>query len=311
MGLDILIVEDNRINRSVFVSLVRGLGATTRTAKNGIEAVELIGEAMPSIILMDLHMPLMDLHMPLMDGYSALERLFNIYGDTLPPAVATSANATLEEGQRCKSADFTDFLPKPVDPEKLRDVLTCAAAPARLHKGLDVAQGLFLANGSHELYTQNINRFRGNFEQWQDALRKLQSTANAKDMSDLLHVIKGVAGTVAARNLADIARKAETNPDALAMLDDEITFLKQEIPKELEHPPLAASKANGTRADLLHLVTRHDMAAIDMARRLSSHEVNLMTPEAHKKLMDALDRMDFTEAEHLLGARTRAQADWN
>jgi CheY-like chemotaxis protein len=72
---------------------------------------------MPDLILMDLHMPLMD-------GHRALQVLQRDYGADLVPVVATSANATLEEHENCARAGFAAFLPKPVDPANLQNVLS-------------------------------------------------------------------------------------------------------------------------------------------------------------------------------------------
>ncbi len=301
-GLDVLIVEDNRINRSVFVSLVQGFGASTRTAQNGKEAVAQVEAAMPSIILMDLHMPLMD-------GYTALDRLIRHYGGSLAPAVATSANATIEENLRCKSAGFVDFLPKPVNPEKLHEVLTHAALSTPPRRGLDAERGLFLAGGNVELYAQNLRHFRESLEDWDHKLAALQSAGGSAALAELLHVIKGVAGTVAAHDLADRVRDAETNAGSLGAVRAEIAALQQDIP--LDQPAVfrAPSGVDGSLAELAERIAAHDMSAIDYARNSVFPATAAPGAEDHTAMITALERMDFKEAARIVELARKNHVD--
>ncbi|TGZ79343.1 hypothetical protein EX30DRAFT_373115 [Ascodesmis nigricans] len=72
--LRILVVEDNRINRSLLVSMLKKLGYdNVLEARDGVEAVEVFQEQMNAQGGVDL--VLMDLWMPRMDGFSATKRI--------------------------------------------------------------------------------------------------------------------------------------------------------------------------------------------------------------------------------------------
>jgi CheY-like chemotaxis protein/HPt (histidine-containing phosphotransfer) domain-containing protein len=59
-GIDVLLVEDNDLNRALVLAILSDSGASVRIAENGIQAVEAVREKLPDVVLMDVHMPLMD-----------------------------------------------------------------------------------------------------------------------------------------------------------------------------------------------------------------------------------------------------------
>lgn len=292
-GKDILIVEDNRINLSVFVSLIQALGANTRTAQNGLEAVAQVANAMPDAILIDLHMPLMD-------GYAALEVLMAAHGTALPPAVATSANATPEEDRRCKVAGFIDFLPKPVDPEKLKAVLDTAISYSVPAPVLDRARGVFLAGDNETLYEQNIARFSKSLTAWSQELAVLAQIPDPSRLADLLHVIKGAAGTLAAGRVAQQATAVETDSKTLGALQVGIADLLKEIGGASTPLAIPLEKPDISLNGLLDCVRARDVFSLDVARAFMAagglNEGKLDYPA----LVDALEKLDFIEAERIL-----------
>lgn len=109
-GSRILLVEDNQINQMVIQELLQQAGYQVLLAENGEQAVELVMAQLPDLILMDCHMPLMD-------GYQATERLRQLEIST--PIVALTANALLNDQQRCFQVGMNDFMSKPCEPQKL------------------------------------------------------------------------------------------------------------------------------------------------------------------------------------------------
>ncbi|MGJ8624813.1 MAG: ATP-binding protein, partial [Yoonia sp.] len=296
IGKDVLIVEDNRINQSVFVSLVRALGAKTRTAQNGLEAVEQVANAMPDAILMDLHMPLMD-------GYAALDVLMAAHGRALAPVVATSANATSEEDRACKAAGFVDFLPKPVDPEKLKTVLETAISHATPIAGLDRARGLVLAGNNETLYEQNLIRFRKSLSAWSKELADLARIPNPHRLAELLHVIKGAAGTLAADRLARQAAAVEKDSKSLGALQVGIADLLKEIGDAPTTLAITPEKSDISLNALLDRVRARDVSSLDVARGfMAADDLNDRQVD-YPALIDALERLDFIAAEKILIAR--------
>lgn len=303
-GRDILIVEDNRINLSVFVALIEGLGAKVRTAKNGLEAIEQVATAMPDLILMDLHMPLMD-------GHRALQVFRADHAGALAPVVATSANATPEEYERCRTAGFAEFLPKPVDPADLKAVLETLLMPGQQGVLIDRDRGLMLAGGNQTLYRQNLQRFQRQLEIWQAELVRSNKEGRLDDLAAMLHVIKGSAGTVGAVQLADLAASIEagdTVPDALgtavetllAELADDPADLPQELEGQLGPDELSFET-------LSELIEARDMSALSCAKQLQKAFADC----DFSSLIQSLERLEFEDAQRELNAIAAAHLPRN
>ncbi len=296
-GVEVLVVEDNRINLSVFVALIEKLGARVRTAQNGLQAIEQVAREMPSIILMDLHMPLMD-------GHRALQVLRAEHGDALVPVIAASANATPEAHERCSAAGFDDFLPKPVDPARLREVLERFAAVAEGAGHLDRELGLKYAGGDPVLYRRSLKRFARNLPQWKVALIDAQADDDQEALAKLLHIIKGVSGTVGAERLSELAWQGK-----LVEIVGEIESLRSEL-KETGIKTASVQKdlGRGDLAQLSELMKRHDMAALELMHRLAPQSG---LESDWQLIVNALENLDFATAESVLPRlEARFHATW-
>lgn len=112
----VLLVEDHAVNQKVVMRMLERLGCAVDIASDGVYALERIG---PQHALV-----LMDLSMPRCDGFEATRRIRGLQGDiSRTPIVALTAHATPADRVRCLSAGMDHWLPKPVHPEDLVDVL--------------------------------------------------------------------------------------------------------------------------------------------------------------------------------------------
>lgn len=120
-GYNVLLVEDNEINREIGVELIEMLGASVECAENGREAVEMFSGSPPG----RFDLIFMDIQMPVMDGLAATRaiRLLPREDSTLIPIVAMSANAFVEDIRACRRAGMNGHVPKPVSIENLTDVM--------------------------------------------------------------------------------------------------------------------------------------------------------------------------------------------
>lgn len=107
---EILIVEDEAILRRNLVYILRSSGHTVHSAKNGIEAVELIGKKSFDVVITDLVMPLKGGE-ALVEYISVNHLKTKIIVITAYPS-AKSAISALKQG-------VVDYLTKPFDPEEL------------------------------------------------------------------------------------------------------------------------------------------------------------------------------------------------
>ena len=124
---DILVVDDNAINRVLARSLIQSLlpMAQLREAADGQAAVDLLVQARPDLILMDVQMPTLS-------GYDATREIRRRETDTHVPIIALTAGTVKGEETRCLEAGMDAFLTKPVDEAKLQRVLvTWLSAQAR------------------------------------------------------------------------------------------------------------------------------------------------------------------------------------
>ena len=123
-GLAILVAEDNEINALLARALLTRLGHQPTVAQNGAAALESYLAAVRAGTPFDY--VLMDVNMPEMDGIEATRRIRAAEaasGAARAPIVALTANAFGEDREACLAAGMDDFLVKPLDREKLAELL--------------------------------------------------------------------------------------------------------------------------------------------------------------------------------------------
>lgn len=114
----VLVVEDNRVNQMVVANMLENLGLSVKAANHGREALALLDQHRFDLILMDCQMPEMD-------GYQTTREI-RLHGNqalATIPIIALTANAMLEDRQRCLAAGMNDYLSKPVTLHILREKL--------------------------------------------------------------------------------------------------------------------------------------------------------------------------------------------
>jgi signal transduction histidine kinase/CheY-like chemotaxis protein len=115
----ILLAEDEPVNREVAQMMFDVIGVTVDCAEDGVEALALAKRQVYDLIFLDMQMPNMD-------GLQAAAHLRTLPACAGVPIVAMTANAFVEDRQRCLSAGMNDFVSKPVDPEVLyQTMLNC------------------------------------------------------------------------------------------------------------------------------------------------------------------------------------------
>jgi DNA-binding NtrC family response regulator len=114
----VLIVEDEENERSGLAELISAWGYRTETAKDGLEGLEKAAGWSPGIVLTDLKMPRMD-------GMELLQRLAE---QPQPIAVVLlTAQGSIDVAVDAMKAGAYDFIQKPVDMTRLRQILQNAA----------------------------------------------------------------------------------------------------------------------------------------------------------------------------------------
>jgi len=215
-GLRILVVEDNPVNREVLLAQLSRLGYQAAAVENGAEAVEALAAAGYDLVLMDCQMPVMD-------GFEATLHIREVHRSDIP-IVAVTADAMPADRDRCLQAGMNDYLAKPVELQRLADVLTkwlhapsaggCAEAPPEDPK----TQGPMIFNqdalmrrllGDRHLAGAILRSFVGGCPARLNELRQRIAEADASGARLRAHSLKGAAATVAAEELCAFAEAIE------------------------------------------------------------------------------------------------------
>jgi len=108
----ILIAEDNAVNRELLRELLETHGHIVTEACNGEEALRLLDDSRPDILLLDLGMPVLD-------GYQTIRRIREKPSLAGLPVLAVTAYAMQGDKERILSSGFDGYMSKPIDPKLL------------------------------------------------------------------------------------------------------------------------------------------------------------------------------------------------
>ncbi|WP_293687859.1 transporter substrate-binding domain-containing protein [uncultured Phascolarctobacterium sp.] len=112
-GKRLLVVEDNKLNREITVTILEQTGILTEQAEDGSVAVKMVQEAAPGYY----DLILMDIQMPIMDGYEATKQIRALPDKRLAqlPIIAVSANAFEEDKKASLAAGMDGHIAKPIN----------------------------------------------------------------------------------------------------------------------------------------------------------------------------------------------------
>ncbi|MDG2273509.1 MAG: response regulator [Halioglobus sp.] len=104
----ILLVEDNELNRDMMIRRLNRAGLEVITAGNGQQALDMMHSEQPSIVLMDMNLPILD-------GWAASRRAKEDAEIRYIPIIALTAHATEAHRVYAMEAGCDDYATKPVD----------------------------------------------------------------------------------------------------------------------------------------------------------------------------------------------------
>lgn len=216
----ILLVEDNETNQYAATTLLRQLGCTVTLAVNGRIAVEKCMAQRFDLILMDMQMPEMD-------GIAATRVIRSQRGpNAKTPILALTANAFIEDAERCRAAGMNEHLTKPLRKSVLTDALRrhlgARTPDASVHSQPLLATDTWAAL-LEDFGPQGLASLAATFESQQAAELQTMSADDRTDLRRKAHSLKGSAKLFGATSLAERAERLEAialdaEPDEIAAL---------------------------------------------------------------------------------------------
>ncbi len=223
-----LIIDDNPMNLAVFKSLIKQTLVSVDTANDGYEGMQCSRNIKYDIIFLD-HM------MPGLDGIETLKEMRADPNDKNreTPVISLTANAITGAREQYIEAGFDDYLTKPIDPDKLEEMLirylpedkvqisasTAAEEQSKeaVHSGLQKLAGQNLVDvntgiknsGSVEAYLPILRIFNDSIEERAAELNSLYEQENWKDYTIKVHALKSSGRTIGAMALGIRAQKME------------------------------------------------------------------------------------------------------
>ncbi|MDX1931672.1 MAG: response regulator [Capsulimonadales bacterium] len=231
--LRILMAEDLTVNQKLMQALLSKFGYRSDIAANGLEVLRALERQTYDVILMDVQMPEMD-------GLEATRRIVHRYrAGRRPRIVALTANAMHEDQEACFAAGMDDYLAKPVKPDALRAALERCGRWLRSRRATGSGEeteasvseptsgatnddpvpevsGEVLDPAFHEdlrsladLMPEIRKTLATEVSTRLEVMRQAVRDANPSLLSQAAHGVKGAAGNLGGRRLAEVCARLE------------------------------------------------------------------------------------------------------
>ena len=324
----VLLVEDNRLNQELALTLLSQKEVQVDLAENGQEALD-------KIEAHDYDAILMDCLMPIMDGFEATRKIRqqSKYHDV--PIIALTANAMKEDIARALEAGMNGHIAKPVN---VRDLFITLASWIKEEsvnapvsntpsindtklirpnlRAINYDAALAALDSDEELLGQLFELF---LDSQKDALQNIKSALELGQKDEaamLIHTLKGNAGTIGATqlfkclaDLENLTRSELPYMSQLQMADDEFKLVLEDI-ASLEHEQDCVtgqlvsgfqniSELEPRLLELMKKVVMYDTEAEDLLAqilRFSDESVK----STLEPVREHLQNFDFDAAEQLL-----------
>jgi len=319
----VLVVDDNSMNRKIFVSLLKQTKIQVLTASSGEKCLKLVQQEHVDLIFMD-HL------MPGLDGVETLRRLKELEGNLCKdvPVIALTANAFTGAREKYLALGFDAFLSKPIITEKLEALLRemlppelvtevprSAAQPAPVGESeLPAVEGVNwefakLHVQDEEILMESLRMFYQNLDNECRDIGELAARADTQDgLEDYrirVHSLKSTAAMVGILSVSELAKLLERaakegRTDKIAAdtptLLEELLKMKERLApvlerQEEEKQPMEDLSALSALLDMLRVSL--DGMDIQSADAVLAQINNYSYPP---KIQEALDRLAVLES---------------
>ncbi|MCY6371797.1 response regulator [Clostridium ganghwense] len=212
-NIKILVAEDNLVNQMVISELIQINGWSKNIVKNGKEAIQALEKDSYDLILMDISMPVMD-------GLEAAKiiKRNKEWGDI--PIIALTAHALVQDKEKFIQLGMDDYLPKPVDGDKLYSMVI---KQLKLHSNISTKEVKCLNKGEFDEGFERLEKILdGNTELIIDLGQKivdmfskeemnkiiyLSQNGNIEELKNIIHKLKGAISNFKLIKINNILRE--------------------------------------------------------------------------------------------------------
>ena len=120
----VLVAEDNAVNRELIRELLESRGCEVSEARDGEEALQVLGQSRPDILLLDIGMPKLD-------GFGVVQRIRATPPLADLPVLAVTAYAMRGDREKVLEAGFDGYLSKPINAAALAEEMDRLLAGSR------------------------------------------------------------------------------------------------------------------------------------------------------------------------------------
>jgi PAS domain S-box-containing protein len=216
---NVLVVDDNLINREVAGEILKNSGCDVVLATSGEEAIKLVQRKLFDVILMDIQMPTMD-------GIETTKQIRKLDLELSPKIVAMTAYAMKEDKERFLKLGMDDYLPKPIRAAALINKVIDHTDPvSEPSKNPDTNDALEIVNlavieqlkkyGGEDILDSIFDEFILETQIQIKKCKLFYEAKNWKEIRKVLHTLKGTSGTLGidrlARTTTDLERELKEN----------------------------------------------------------------------------------------------------
>ena len=316
----ILIVDDISTNLRVAKELMAPYNMNIHTCMSGSEALRLVQQSRYDLVFMD-HM------MPGMDGIEASAFIRGLetgdgYYQNLP-IIALTANAVTGQREMFLEHDINDFLAKPIDVQKLNDILEQWLPKNKLKRivpegqedskdenneppvieGLDTNVGLRNCGGSVSAYLSILEDFCRDAEARLSEISKAFSNKDIRLYITLVHALKGAARSVGAVEMGEAASWLEETAGGgdFDLIRDKNDVLQDNVRIQINNIKTAMESYKSERGNESVGIT--ELKLLELKKALSDMDikaVNRILLDYAELPMDSDTREIISEVEQLI-----------
>ena len=223
-NLNVLLVEDNDINRLYSINILKTWECSVESAENGFVALEKLKNSSFDIVLMDIQMPVMD-------GFEATKAIRNgIPPKSKIPIIALTANATKKDIEKCLASKMNDCIPKPFTPNELLRVLLKFSGHKTLSKinmpaipksTVDLNYLKRISNDNPKFIQEMVSTFVNTMPKNLEEIKQLTKAKSWNELARVIHKIRPsltMMGLRLAKKLSlQIENEAKNNPRDISL----------------------------------------------------------------------------------------------